>query len=130
MEKNKQTRQGHMARVSKMALGDEAMPIRFMYKTVPEHLNDTGWRMFTGYESEAFLADFGNCPPVPIDTLIQQDASIETLLDNNAGSVWERRPNKLWQAVHDFEIPYDNTDVDTQLAMDDLMTPMYKDDHT
>jgi len=31
-EKKRHTRHGHMARVSKLALGDHALPVRFMYK--------------------------------------------------------------------------------------------------
>ena len=124
---SKQTRQGHMARVSSMAFGEQALPVRFIYKTVPEHLNDTGWRMFTGYETEAFLADFDNLPPVPIEQVIKQNPTLTELLDNNAGSVWERSPNQPWQAVYDFEIPYEEAVIDTELDMENLILPIYKD---
>ena len=121
----RQTRHGHMARVSKLALGDESMPIRFMYKTVPEHANDTGWRLFTGYETDEFLADFDNLEPFPLEPLVEKDPSLDALLDHNAGTVWERPPGMPWQQVHDFDIPYEEAEV-ASIDEADLMQPVYK----
>ena len=122
----RQTRHGSMARVSKLALGDHALPVRFMYKTVPEHANDTGWRLFTGYETDEFLADFDNLEPFPLEPLVAKDPSLDGLLDNNAGSVWERLPGNEWQPVHDFEIPYKEVDVDISHDPSDLLQPIWK----
>lgn len=107
---HKQTQQGHMARVSIMALGDKALPVRFMYKTVPEHLNDTGWRLFTGYEGDDFIHDYKHLPPFPLDKLPYLD-TLAHLLDSNAGTVWERCPGQAWQQVHDFVIPVEEVPV-------------------
>jgi len=64
-----QTKNGFLALVSKLCF-DETLPIRFMYKTVPEHLNDTGWRMFTGHETEEFLEDeLSKLLPVPVEKM-------------------------------------------------------------
>jgi len=109
---SRQTKHGHMARVSKLALGDKALPIRFMYKTIPEHGNDTGWRLFTGYETPEFLAEFANLEPFPLGPMCEVDESLDALLDHNAGTVWERSPGQAWQQVHDFEIPVEEVDVD------------------
>ena len=117
----RQTRHGHMARVSKLALGDEALPVRFMYKTVPEHANDTGWRLFTGYETDEFLADFDNLEPFPLEPMVEKDLSLDALLDHNAGTVWERPPGQAWQQVHDFEIPYEDVDVNISNDLDTLI---------
>jgi|TARA_B110000196_G_scaffold64008_1_gene53816 hypothetical protein len=110
-EKKRHTRHGHMARVSKLALGDQALPVRFMYKTIPEHSNDTGWRLFTGYETTEFLAQFSNLEPFPLEPMCEADPSLDALLDQNAGSVWERLPDQPWQPVHNFEIPVEEVDV-------------------
>jgi len=111
-EPHRQTRHGHMARVSKLALGDNALPIRFIYKTIPEHSNDTGWRLFTGYETPEFLAEFANLEPFPLAPMCEVDESLDALLDHNAGTVWERQPGQDWHQVYDFEIPVDEVDVD------------------
>jgi hypothetical protein len=84
-----------------------------MYKTVPEHLNDTGWRLFTGYETEEFLENEGvNMIPMPMEKVIQIDPSLEPLLEYNAGTVWERTPeSEGWERVYDYKIPSANVEV-------------------
>jgi hypothetical protein len=101
-----------MARVSKLALGEGALPIRFMYKTIPEHSNDTGWRLFTGYETPEFLEEFSNLEPFPLEPMCEADSSLNALLDQNAGTVWERPPQQPWQQVYDFEIPVEEVAVE------------------
>lgn len=108
-----QTKNGYLALVSRLML-EEQLPIRFMYKTVPEHLNDTGWRMFTGYETEEFLEnDVINMVPLPLERVCEMDASLTELVKYNAGTVWERLPDADgWERVHDFRIPAPKVDVD------------------
>jgi hypothetical protein len=43
--------------------------------------------------------------------MCQADPSLDALLDQNAGSVWERLPDQPWQPVHNFEIPVEEVDV-------------------
>jgi hypothetical protein len=85
-----------------------------MYKTVPEHLNDTGWRMFTGYETEEFLEDeLSNLVPVPVVKMCSLDPSLSELVTFNAGTVWERAPgSENWERVHDYKIPSPKVDVE------------------
>ncbi|MGY8872660.1 MAG: immunity protein Imm33 domain-containing protein [Pseudomonadales bacterium] len=108
-----QTKNGFLALVSKLTF-DEKLPIRFMYKTVPEHLNDTGWRLYTGYETQEYAAnELANMLPVPLQKLSSMDPSLTDLLTYNAGTVWERPPeSEGWQRVYDFKIPSANVDVD------------------
>ncbi len=107
-----QTKNGFLALVSRLCF-DEKLPIRFMYKTVPEHLNDTGWRMFTGYETEEYLQDeVTNLIPVDVEKMCQIDPSLTDLVTYNAGTVWERAPDAGgWQRVYDFKIPSANVAV-------------------
>ncbi len=107
-----QTKNGFLALVSRLVL-EEQLPVRFMYKTVPEHLNDTGWRMFTGYEDEDFLANEQiNLVPMPLDRMCELDGSLTELVQYNAGTVWERAPESNgWERVYDFRIPAPNVEV-------------------
>ncbi|MEH6580215.1 MAG: DUF2185 domain-containing protein [Amphritea sp.] len=107
-----QTKNGFLALVSKLVF-DEKLPVRFMYKTVPEHLNDTGWRMFTGYETPEYLEDeHTNLIAVPVEKMTQLDPSLSELVEYNAGTVWERTPESAdWERVYDFKIPAANVDV-------------------
>ncbi len=113
MNEKNQTKNGFLALVSKLCL-DENLPIRFLYKTVPDHLNDTGWRMYTGYESEESLAnDLANMLPIPISKMCEIDQTLTPLLQYNAGTVWERTPNEeTWQRVYDYKIPAAQVDVE------------------
>ncbi|SEF77825.1 immunity protein Imm33 domain-containing protein [Marinobacterium lutimaris] len=112
-DETNQTKNGFLALVSRLVF-DETLPVRFMYKTVPEHLNDTGWRMFTGYETEEFLENEQiNLVPMPIERMVELDASLEELVTYNAGTVWERTPDaEGWERVHDFKIPAPRVDVE------------------
>lgn len=101
-----------LALVSKLLVGEKPCPVRFIYKTVPADLRDTGWRMYSGYEDPEFLNDKKNMQPYPIETLTKLDDSLEALLSSKPGSVWERVPGGTWTEVHDFEIP-DENDVET-----------------
>jgi len=108
-----QTKQGYIALMSRLVI-DEKLPVRFMYKTVPEHLNDTGWRVFTGYEDELFLTEEAvNMIPIPLDSLMKIDDSLAPLLHYNAGTVWERTPDADgWERVYDYKIPAPAVDVE------------------
>lgn len=108
-----QTKNGFLALVSKMTF-DEKLPIRFMYKTVPEHLNDTGWRMYTGYEDQEYLEnELANMVPVPVEKMCRIDPSLTDLVSYNAGTVWERTPESDgWERVNDYKIPTHSVDVD------------------
>lgn len=108
-----QTKNGYLALMSRLVI-DEKLPVRFMYKTVPEHLNDTGWRLFTGYEDDEFLADEQvNMVPIPLERLTQIDDSLGPLLQYNAGTVWERHPESDgWERVYDYKIPSANVSVE------------------
>ena len=112
-EETAQTKNGFLALVSKLVF-DETLPVRFMYKTVPAHLNDTGWRMFTGYETPEYLEDdTTNLVPVEIEKMTSLDPSLAELVEYNAGTVWERTPGaEGWERVYDFKIPADYVEVE------------------
>lgn len=109
-----------LALVSKMAIGEQAMPVRFMYRTVQADLRDTGWRMYTGYEDEAYLEDKQNLMPYPIETLLQSDPSLEELLSSKPGAVWERIPNTPWVKVDDYVIPTEGDEISERIEYLDL----------
>lgn len=116
-----QTKNGFLTLMSRLVI-DEKLPVRFMYKTVPEHLNDTGWRLFTGYEDDEFLAnDQVNMIPMPLEKVVKIDPSLEPLLEYNAGTVWERAPeSEGWERVYDYKIPSANVDVEITNDVDEF----------
>ncbi|MCW8885506.1 MAG: DUF2185 domain-containing protein [Motiliproteus sp.] len=111
-----------LALASKLLVGEKPCPVRFMYKTVPMDLRDTGWRLYSGYEDEEFLADKKNMMPYPLETMTKMDSSLEKLLDCKPGTVWERVPGSDWQEVDDYEIPTEGDDVnEVTVTVEDLM---------
>lgn len=109
-----------LALVSKLVVGDNPMPVRFMYRTVQADLRDTGWRMYSGYEDDAFLADKNNMTPYPLATLLAMDPSLESMLDSRPGAVWERIPGEPWNAVDDYVIPTESDEVGERIQHLDL----------
>lgn len=119
-----QTKNGFLTLMSRLVV-DEKLPMRFMYKTVPEHLNDTGWRIFTGYEDESFLDDAEvNMIPMPMESVGKLDPSVEPLLEYNAGTVWERHPESDgWERVYDYKIPSAKVDVSITNDIEEFESP-------
>jgi len=119
-----QTKNGFLALVSRLVF-DEKLPVRFMYKTVPEHLNDTGWRMFTGYETEEFLDNEQvNLVPMPVERMVELDPSLTELVNYNAGTVWERTPEADgWERVYDFRIPAPKVEVEITNDVEAFKSP-------
>lgn len=123
-DETNQTKNGFLALVSRLVF-DEKLPVRFMYKTVPEHLNDTGWRMFTGYETEEFLEQEQiNMMPIPVDRMVELDPSLTELVTYNAGTVWERAPDAGgWERVYDYKIPAPQVEVEITNDVDLFKNP-------
>lgn len=100
-----------LALVSKLVIGEKPLPVRFMYRTVQADLRDTGWRMYSGYEDDDFLADKQNMTPYPVETLLKMDESLEEMLDSRPGAVWERVPGNPWMAIEDYVIPTEGDEI-------------------
>jgi hypothetical protein len=81
------------ALVSRMVI-DEGQPVRFMYREAPHREQDSGWRMFCGYEDEKYSDDPKNIAIVALTEFANRDKRVDALLDEPAGSVFERRPGE------------------------------------
>jgi hypothetical protein len=81
------------ALVSRMVI-DEGQPVRFMYREAPDREQDSGWRMFCGYEDDEYNDDPKNIAIVPLTEFANRDKRVDALLDEPAGSVFERRPDE------------------------------------
>ncbi|WP_428239913.1 DUF2185 domain-containing protein [Gynuella sp.] len=99
--------QGYLCLASSLILNERPMPIRFFYKETPQHANDTGFRFYSGMETDDFLMSEDAALVAPLDSLVRLDKTIKELLDQSeVGSVWERLPGRNdWVPVFDYEIP-------------------------
>jgi hypothetical protein len=77
--------------------------VRFLYREKPDREEDSGWRMFTGHESESYSDDPKNVRLVDVGFMLDRDPSLLEPLKEGAGAVFERR-NKggPWRRVTDW----------------------------
>jgi hypothetical protein len=81
------------ALVSRKVL-DEGLPVRFLYREKPDRDEDSGWRMFSGYEGDAYSDDPNNIAVVRLSEFGTLDKRVDALLDAPVGSVFERKPEE------------------------------------
>ncbi len=79
--------------VSRMIV-DEGQPVRFMYREEPNRKEDSGWRMFSGYETQVYNDDPNNIALVPLSKFGTLDKRVDALLDTPVGSAFERKPGE------------------------------------
>lgn len=93
--------------VSKMVVDKKIKP-RFMYREKRIRPEDSGWRIFTGLESQAYTDDPGNSGIYNPSTILKIDPSIKDILLKGIGSVYERKTDKSeWYKVTDFKLEGD-----------------------
>ena len=92
-----------MALVSKICLNDGGV-IRFLYREKPDREQDSGWRMFSGHESDEYTNDPRNIKLINVGYILDKDPSLLEPLQGDYGSVFERvDKGQSWQKVEDWE---------------------------
>ena len=93
--------------VSKMVVDEKIKP-RFMYREKRSRPEDSGWRIFTGFESEEYTQNPDNAGIYSPSTILKIDPSIKELLLKGVGSVFEKsQDNSEWNKVTDFDLEDD-----------------------
>jgi hypothetical protein len=69
----------------------EGRKVGYMYREQPDFAEDSGWRFFSGKESQEYLDDPGHTAIYDVNTIANYDAAIIPLLDSQVGSAFERR---------------------------------------
>lgn len=93
--------------VSKMIVDQNIKP-RFLYREKRTRPEDSGWRIFTGFESEEYTDNPNNAGIYNPSTILKIDPSLENILLKGIGSVYERTDdNSDWYKVTDFDLEDD-----------------------
>jgi hypothetical protein len=93
--------------VSKM-ISEEGVQPGFMYREKITRDEDSGWRIFSGLESQEYLDDPENVGIYDPATILEIDPSIAELLLTGVGSVYERETESAgWNKVKDFALEDD-----------------------
>ena len=80
-----------------------------MYREEPDFPDDSGWRFFSGKESQDYIEDPANTTIYEVNTIANYDPSIIPLLDSAVGSAFERRG---WFGGKFVAVPFDPPDDD------------------
>ena len=94
--------------VSKMITEEHKKPM-FIYREKRSRPEDSGWRVFSGFESEGYNDDPNNIGIYSPLAILKIDSSIaELLLKGGVGSAFERESDKSpWYKVTDFPLEGD-----------------------
>ena len=92
--------------VSKKVVDENIKP-RFMYREKRTRPEDSGWRIFTGFETDEYINNPENIGIYNPSTILKIDPSIENILLKGIGSVYEKKDNSEWYKVIDFELEDD-----------------------
>lgn len=90
--------------VSKMVV-DKNMKPHFMFREKRTRPEDSGWRIFTGFESDEYTSNADNFGIYNPSTILRIDPSIEDILLKGVGSVYEKTDdNSEWYKVTDYNL--------------------------
>jgi hypothetical protein len=73
-------------------IGDHHKPVGWMYREASDSQSDSGWRFFSGEETQQFADDPANTKIYAVTTIIDIDPTIEPYLSASEGSAFERIP--------------------------------------
>lgn len=90
--------------VSKMIFDENRKPL-FMYRNKSTRQEDSGWKIFSGFESEAYTDDPRNIIICNPSSLLKIDPSVAPILLKGVGSVYEREnEHSDWYRVNDYPL--------------------------
>lgn len=69
---------------------EEKLTVRFMYRESPDNEHDSGWRFFSGDETDEYVNIPENIGIYDLKTIAEVDPDIIPLLVSPIGSVFER----------------------------------------
>ena len=89
-------------------IADEGKKPMFMFREKRTREEDSGWRIFSGYETDEYTDNPSNFGIYNPSTILQIDSSVQYLLLKGVGSVFERKDEKSkWYKVDDYELEDD-----------------------
>ncbi len=78
--------------------------VEFLYREKSDKENDSGWRFFSGEETQEYVDNPDNILMCSIKDILQIDPSIEKVLDSEPGSAFERsKDNDEFKRIEDFK---------------------------
>ena len=77
--------------------------VGFMYREAAVFPQDSGWRFFSGNESDEYTDNPDHFQVQPVGNIIQTNPAIATLIHQTAGTAWELNQQGEFQPVTDWQ---------------------------
>lgn len=75
----------------------DGLPVGFMYREAPDGPSDSGWRFFSGKESQDYVDNARNIELYDVNTIANYDPSIIPFLKSSIGIAYNRGENGEFQ---------------------------------
>jgi hypothetical protein len=76
--------------IASKRVSEDRQPVRYMYREAPDNGLDSGWRVFSGTEDQAYADVAANFAMYNASTILEIDPSIGPYLDAPSGTAFER----------------------------------------
>lgn len=77
----------------------ERKPVGYLYREEPDNERDSGWRVFSGEETQQYADDPSNFAMYNAETILDIDPSIRVLLGTPAPAAFERDSSGVFSEV-------------------------------
>lgn len=91
VDKLKPVAEGHGGCFASDMITVHGNKVGYMYREDADFPEDSGWRFFSGKESEDYLEDASHTEVHDVNTIANYDPAIVPLLQSPVGSAFERR---------------------------------------
>jgi hypothetical protein len=93
------------AMVSQAALAKGAV-VRWLYRETPDREEDSGWRLFSGDETDEYANNAKNVTICSVGWLVDRDPSLSEIIQADIDSAFERAgPQDAWRKIENFQRP-------------------------
>lgn len=89
--------------IATKSVSEEGNPVGFMYREAPVFENDSGWRFFSGDETDEYTDNPDNFTVYGISDITQTNPALTEFINQPEGSAWEADENGNFQAVADWQ---------------------------
>ncbi|MGB4881651.1 MAG: DUF2185 domain-containing protein [Neisseria sp.] len=89
--------------IATKAVSEHGEAVGFMYREAPVFENDSGWRFFSGNESDEYTENPDNFTVYNVSDITQTNPALAALTNQAEGSAWELNDSGEFEAVADWQ---------------------------
>ncbi|MDO5638781.1 MAG: DUF2185 domain-containing protein [Neisseria sp.] len=89
--------------IATKTVSEQGEPVGFMYREAPVFENDSGWRFFSGDETDEYTDNPDNFTVYSISDITKANPAVSDFINCPEGSAWEIGDNGEFVAVADWQ---------------------------